>query len=166
MMCASCGTDLPVSALFCPGCGQRVTTRREMAAMPARSAQPVPMQAAPRAMPATNAPPIPRGELTAALHAREELGERLEDEVVDSFLDRVERAIDSRVDARLQGRLPMRRGGSGETDVGGVWLALGSLGMGIPLTAIAASASHLPGIIAVWAGIAIVNSAYNKRRKD
>jgi hypothetical protein len=91
----------------------------------------------------------------------------MEEEVVESFLSRVERAIDARVDARLMGRLPgRRRKGEDGTDVGGVWLALGSLGTGIPLSGIAAGTSGLPGLLACWAGIVLVNIAYNQRRKD
>lgn len=162
MFCASCGSALSPSALFCSTCGLPATRQRTAVAASA----PVRAATHPAPAPAPHAPPIPRQELTAALHARQELGERLEDEVVDTFLSRVERAIDARVDARLQGQLPAVRRRGGNTDVGGVWLALGSLGMGIPITAIAGSMAHLPGIIAVWAGIAIVNIAYNQRQKD
>jgi hypothetical protein len=116
------------------------------------------------APPDLNPPPLPRQELTASLRTRQELGERMEDEVVDSFLSRIERGIDARVEGRLRGRRPVPAAGT--TDVGGVWLALGSFSLGIPLTAIAAGIVGLPGLLAVWGGIAVVNIAYHQRRKD
>lgn len=150
MDCASCGTLLPDSALFCPGCGRRLTERRPAVAARTR-ATPLPAQRT-----------IPREEVQAALAARQELGERMEPEIIDAFLDRIERAIDTRVEARLRGRQESRPQG---TDVGGVWLALGSFGLGIPLTAIAANMAGLLGLIVVWAGIAAVNLAYHQQRK-
>ena len=151
MNCASCGTPIPSNGLFCPGCGQRVTVQRRTAV--ATAARPAPR------------PALPREELDAAIATRRELGERLEPEVVDTFLDRVEHAIDARVDARLSERLRgavRRRGGDG----GAVPIAVCSLIFGIPITAIAAGTVGLPGLITAWAGIAIVNLAYNNRKTD
>jgi hypothetical protein len=39
-------------------------------------------------------------------------------------------------------------------------MALGSLGIGVPLTAVAGGTVGSPGIFMVWAGISIVNVAY------
>jgi hypothetical protein len=47
---------------------------------------------------------------------------------------------------------------------GGLALAITSLGVGIPLTAIAASEAGLPGLIVAWIGIVCVNAAYASRR--
>jgi hypothetical protein len=157
MYCGDCGTEFGERALFCSGCGRRVPARRETVA-------PVASGHAPVAVGPVVAPSLSRQELTAALHARHELGERLEPEVVDSFLSQVEQAIDARVEGRLRGRLPSRS--ESGTDVGGVWLALGSFGMGIPLTAIAAGTTGFSGLVAAWAGIAVVNLAYHQRRKN
>jgi hypothetical protein len=48
---------------------------------------------------------------------------------------------------------------------GGLALAITSLGVGIPLTAIAASEAGLPGLIVAWIGIVCVNAAYASRRR-
>lgn len=102
-------------------------------------------------------PEVPRDEVTAALAARRELGVEFEAEIADSLADRIDRAIDARVDARLAERGVHQKKGD---DGGVVWIALGSLGMGIPITAIAGGTAGLPGILAAWLGIAIINVAY------
>ena len=94
------------------------------------------------------------------LGARRELGPELEPEVIDAFADRVERAIDARVDARLG-----QRGGGAErprTDRSSLVLALGSLGVGIPITGIGTEEP----IVAIvgWIGIMAVNFAHAIRR--
>ena len=95
----------------------------------------------------------------------------MEPEVIDAFLSRVEHAIDARIDERLSARgLPGRlrdetlkaKDDAANKALG---LALGSCALGIPLTAIAASSSGLPGLIVAWAGIAAVNLAYNLPRR-
>jgi hypothetical protein len=94
-------------------------------------------------------------ELEAAVAARKELGAELEPQVIDSFVDRIERTIEARVDARLE-----------RTDVddhdsrNAIGVALGSLGIGIPLTGAAGGTTGLAGIIVVWIGIVLVNYAY------
>jgi hypothetical protein len=98
-------------------------------------------------------------ELHVALEARRELSPEHEPELVEAFLDRVGAAIDRRVDERLAERLEEEGGDDGEA---GVWLAIGSFAVGIPLTAVAGSVG-LAGIIAVWTGIVLVNLAYWRR---
>lgn len=44
-------------------------------------------------------------------------------------------------------------------------LAITSLGVGIPLTAIAVSEAGLPGLIVAWVGIVCVNAAYASSRR-
>ncbi len=56
--------------------------------------------------------------------------------------------------AAVPGLTPARRSRSGLT------LAITSLGVGIPLTAIAVSEAGLPGLIVAWVGIVGVNAAY------
>lgn len=162
MSCASCGTMLPEHALFCPGCGQRITVQRRV---PAAVGGGAPEQR-PFDAPAP-APAIPRDELEAALAAREELGDRMEPEVVQAFLNRVERAIDGRVDARLGGRVggyPPRaekRQGDGFTA-----RIAASLALGIPITAIAGGIADGPGVIAALVAIVTLNIYYTEVERE
>lgn len=148
MNCASCGTTLPDSALFCPGCGQRITVQRRAAVgVPAR----------PGASPPSS---LPQDELNAAIAARQELGERLEPEVVETFLARVEHAIAARVDARVEERLRRRRVSLQSRQNNLTARIAASLGIGIPLTAIAGSIGGVEGITGVWFSIVALNVVY------
>ena len=103
---------------------------------------------------------ITRDDVESMVGARQELGDEMEPAVVDAFLERVEAAIEERTAERR----PKPRGqapDSGER----LALAIVSLGTGIPITAIAAE-SGVQGIIVAWAGIAGVNFAYSRGRKD
>jgi hypothetical protein len=100
-------------------------------------------------------------DLRATLAARGELGPDYEPALVESFLDRIEERIDDRVDRRVSERLPEvhrqdRSGGPGET----FWLAVASLGFGIPISGIAAGTAEVEGLLVAWAGIAAVNFAH------
>ena len=104
-------------------------------------------------------PDLPRDDIQAALGARRELGPEMEPAVVDAFVERMERAIEARVDARLAERAPQpasraRRGGP-ETA-----LAIVSLGVAIPLTAIAAATAGLVAVLIVWLGLVGINWAH------
>ena len=102
-------------------------------------------------------PELPRDELRAAIAARRETGADLEPELVDGFLARVEQEIDRRVDRRLAEReRPAQRAGQPTA----LAVPLGSVGLAIPLTAIAAGTAGLPGILVVWIGIVLVNVAF------
>jgi hypothetical protein len=90
-----------------------------------------------------------RDELEAAIEARRELGPAHEPELVEAFLDRIERRLEER-----RPKAPARRA---EPSVA---LAIVSMVMAIPLTAIAASNSGLVAVVVVWIGIVLVNFAY------
>ena len=94
---------------------------------------------------------LPRDELSAAIEARRELGEELEPQVIDSFLAKIEKQIDARVEQGVRERLPTRR------SRGNPQVALGSLGLSIPLIAIAGGTVGLAGVIVVALAIVIVN---------
>ncbi len=101
-------------------------------------------------------------DLDAALQTRKELGQEYETEIVDSFLTRLDARIDAQVDQRVEDRLAQHGVGNGPRG-GRSWpgagrLPLISLGLAIPLTAIA-SGEHLPGMLVCWAGIVGVNFA-------
>lgn len=85
-------------------------------------------------------PEIPREEAAAALGARREFGAEMEPAVVDAFVERVEREIDARVDARLVER---GRGRSHPAHTSAHVLPVISLGVAIPLTAIAGGTGGL-----------------------
>jgi hypothetical protein len=98
-------------------------------------------------------------EWSATLGARQELGAEYDQAFVESFVERVSAEIDSRVDMRVAERtssLPLvahrRRGGT--------FLALSSITLGIPLTAIAGNFAHTAGLAIVWGGIVLVNAAH------
>ena len=94
-----------------------------------------------------------REELQALVAARGELGPEYEPALVDSFLERIEQQVAQR--SKSVGRpkehymvTPM---------------VLGSLGLSIPLMAIAGSAAGLAGIALVCAAIVIVNVVAMRR---
>jgi hypothetical protein len=106
-------------------------------------------------------------EIRAAAETHNELGPAYQDAVIESFLDKVSREIDARVDARLaqqQAAQPPardRRGQSGAPMV----LAIISMALGIPLSAIALAVGTHPagivGLLVVWIAITAINIAYN-----
>jgi hypothetical protein len=106
-------------------------------------------------------------EIRAAAETHNELGPAYRDAVVDSFLDKVGREIDARVDARVaqrqMGQPPARdrRGHAGSP----MALAITSMVLGIPISAIAVAAGTHPagfmGLLVVWIAIVAINVAYN-----
>ncbi|MEU4509542.1 hypothetical protein AB0G05_08620 [Nonomuraea wenchangensis] len=103
-------------------------------------------------------------DLKATLDARRDLGPDYEKALVESFADRLDETIAGRVRAELaaQGAGPEMYGprpkakspGSAMTPI-----VLGSLGIGVPLTAIAAGQAGLLGLAIAWLAIVIINVA-------
>lgn len=118
-------------------------------------------------------------ELDATLHTRRELGPEYEDELVESFLEKLDAAVDRRVRRQLaEQQMVVARGGSpygGQGLSGGrapelpegwgprLGLAVASLVLAIPLSAIAVVNADLPGLLICWAGIAAVNALQASR---
>ena len=98
-------------------------------------------------------PLVPREDLQASIEARRELGLEHEPELIDSFVERIEQRL-----AKRPSSTPARRGGR----EGSFVLALVSLGIGIPLTAIALSNGGLAALLVVWLGIVLVNLGYQR----
>ena len=98
-------------------------------------------------------PRVPRDELQAAIEARRELGPDHERELIDSFVERIEQRL-----AKRPTSTPAPRGGR----EGSFVLTIVSLGVGIPLTAIALSTGGLAALLIVWVGIVLVNIAYQR----
>ncbi|MEV0198243.1 hypothetical protein [Nonomuraea sp. NPDC050691] len=99
-----------------------------------------------------------REDLQATLDARRDLGPDYEAALVESFADRLDATIAARVQAELhrQGPVPGRPRRTGPPLMP---LALGSMGLGIPLTAIAAINTGLLGLSVTWIAIAVINVA-------
>ncbi|MEO3792358.1 hypothetical protein ABGB14_19270 [Nonomuraea sp. B10E15] len=99
-----------------------------------------------------------REDLQATLDARRDLGPDYEAALVDSFTERLEATIAARVRAELDrhGPPPHKKSAPGATMIP---VALGSMGMGIPLTAIGVVNAGLVGLIITWLAIVIINVA-------
>jgi len=106
-----------------------------------------------------NDPVVRREEVESALAARHELGREYEPEIVDNLVERIERRLDAR--ERRPAGPPARRDIEHRSITP---LALGSIALGIPVTAI--STSHGDPWLAViaWIAIAVINVAYAFRR--
>ncbi|MCX4692977.1 hypothetical protein [Streptomyces sp. NBC_01408] len=105
-------------------------------------------------------------ELDATLDARRELGPEYESALVDSFVEKV----DTQVRRRLaEERLSAARGSAGPAVVDGNFgerfgFAIITLVLAIPLSAIAATQAHLPGLLVAWGGIVGVNFIHATKR--
>jgi hypothetical protein len=89
-----------------------------------------------------------RQELQATLAARQELGPAHDDQLVSGFLDRIDQEIDRRVDERVAALGPRKRSGS--------VLHPATLGVCIPIIAIAGGIAGLAGLIAAFVALTIV----------
>ena len=102
-------------------------------------------------------------EMHAALEARKELGPEYERQIADSLAERIERRLEERqLERRPAPHHPASTGPS-------VPIALGSVALGIPITAVALSNAPGGGGIAVaivaWIAIALVNLAHALRQR-
>ncbi len=111
--------------------------------------------------------PLSPGEIRAAAEIHKELGPDYQEAVIESFLDKVGREIDARVDARLaqqQVAPPPARHGRGQSG-SPLILAIASMVLGIPISAVAVAAGAHPagfmGLLVVWLVIGVINVAYN-----
>ncbi len=111
--------------------------------------------------------PLSPDEIRAAAAVHRELGPDYDKAVVESFLDRLSTEIDARVDARLRQHELQAPAPRGKPTPSGMALALGSIGLGIPITAIVSSGGSHPvgfmGVLVVWLAIAVINVAYALR---
>jgi len=91
---------------------------------------------------------VMKDELRSVLAARTELGAEMEPAVVDAFVARIEARLADRDQESAQA-LKLRRDHQKE-------MVLGSMAISIPLLAIAAIFTGLPGVIAVCAALAVI----------
>jgi hypothetical protein len=87
---------------------------------------------------------VVKEELDAAVAARRELGEEMEPAVIDAFVKRIETRIGSSEKA-------LKRKQDHQKE-----MILGSMGISIPLFAIAAIFTGLPGVAAVCLVLAVI----------
>jgi hypothetical protein len=100
---------------------------------------------------------IERDELRATIEARREVGQELEPELIDQFVARIEK----RIADTARPKQPVRRDTAGDDKR--LALAIVSLVVAIPLTAIGVTQAGLVGLAVVWLGIVLVNFAYSLR---
>ena len=100
--------------------------------------------------------PVARHELEATIAARQELGTAHDDQLIAGFLDRIEKEIDRRVDDRIASRAPKKRGPSP--------LHPGTIGVCIPIVAIAGGIGGTAGLIAAFAALVIIFAIAEFRR--
>ncbi|MBA0049438.1 hypothetical protein E0L36_00465 [Streptomyces sp. AJS327] len=117
-------------------------------------------------------------QLHATLQTRKELGPEYEAELVQSFLEQVELHVDGVVEKRVRRQLAeqqmiVARGSSRppQTPSSGIPVGLGarlglavaSIVLAIPLSAIAAAYGGVTGLIVCWTGIVAVNAVQASR---
>jgi hypothetical protein len=100
--------------------------------------------------------PVARRELEATIAARQELGLAHDTELIAGFLDRIEKEIDRRVDEHVARRGPIKRASSP--------LHPGTLGVCIPIVAIAGGIGGVAGLIAAFTALVIVFAIAEFRR--
>lgn len=105
---------------------------------------------------------IGRDDIEAALEVRKERGAEIEPALVDAMAHKVEATVRRRFEAEVAER---RRSAIAEQSSRGgrIAVAVVSLVMAVPLTAIALDAGLL-ALTVVWTGIALVNIALGMRR--
>ena len=102
---------------------------------------------------------IARQDVEALLEVRRDLGPSYDAALVDSFAERIERAVAERVDGSIKAR-QSDSGREKERESRQFIMGIVSLGAGIPITAISAAITDVPGLIVAWTGIVGVNVAH------
>jgi hypothetical protein len=91
---------------------------------------------------------MPKDEIRAAIRARGELGDEMEPAVVDAFVERIERSLAARA-GDTERALKRKRDHQKE-------MVLGSMGIAVPLLAIAAVFAGLAGVIVVCVALVAI----------
>ena len=111
-----------------------------------------------------------RRDIEAALAARRELGPEYQDPIAAGLAERVEQLAAIRTaELRHQAQIQEREANEEKSTRGQrLALAIVSLGVGVPITGIAASTVEpaVVGVLISWAGIVGVNIAAGLRRRD
>ncbi|WP_438487629.1 hypothetical protein [Streptomyces sp. S186] len=117
---------------------------------------------------ATHDPELKK-ELDATLQTGKELGPEYESELVESFLEKLDKNVDRRVRRQLaeqqmqvaRGTLPPRRASAGTEFWQRFAIAVVSLVLAVPLSAIAVANAGLVGLAVCWAGVVGVNAMHS-----
>jgi hypothetical protein len=108
-------------------------------------------------------PGLPHEDLKAAFAARQELGPEYDAAFAESVVDRVQQTVDARMSSHLRARSDLdRREAAGDRKVT-ITVACVSLGVSIPLTAIAATQAGFAGLLVAWIGLVLINLGYALR---
>ena len=91
---------------------------------------------------------VVKDELRVAIETRKELGDEMEPAVIDAFVERIERRLAERGNAS-QWALQSKREHQKE-------MVLGSMAISVPLLALAAIFTGLPGVIAVCVALVVI----------
>ncbi|MEE1929366.1 hypothetical protein V1J52_14445 [Streptomyces sp. TRM 70351] len=122
------------------------------------------------------ADPELKRELDATLQTRKELGPEYEDELIDSFLGKMDQRLDALVETRVRRRIAEeqlstsreapsgRRPEAPPTSAAVLGLAVVSLVLSVPLTAIVSQETNVFGVLLVWLGIVGVNAVHSAGR--
>ena len=127
--------------------------RQPQQSEPQRTEPQLPGQRRPAPAPGTS---DQRQELEATVPSREELGPEYESFLIERFLEQLDRSIEARIEAHLAGRSrpePAAQPAFTKDMVGGL---AATLGIGIPITAIAGGTAGPLGIMVVWISIALI----------
>jgi hypothetical protein len=89
-----------------------------------------------------------RDELRSAIEARKELGDEMEPAVIDAFVARIEQRL---ADRGVEDERALKRRRDHQKE-----MVLGSMAISIPLLAIAAVFTGLPGVVAVCVALAVI----------
>jgi hypothetical protein len=114
------------------------------------------LQGFPRFLTVSPVDPETQTELEATVAARRELGPAHDEELINGFLDRVGKEIDRRVDQKIAEQAPRKRGPSP--------LHPGTLGVSIPIIAIAGGIGGVAGLIVAFIALVIVFGVAELRR--
>lgn len=102
---------------------------------------------------------VERSEIDALLETRRELGPEYDRALVDSFAARVEAAIDARKSSQSESSKHLAK--REEAIAKRRWiLGIVSIGVGLPVTAVAGALTGIAGVVVVWVGIVLVNLAH------
>ena len=109
-------------------------------------------------------------EMESLLAVRQELGVTMEPALVDSFAQKILAEVQRQTNInnqtqQQQWQMEQSRGGHQSGTGGRLTLAIVSLVMAIPLTAIALDLSSIWMAAIVWLGIVMVNFAYGAERR-
>lgn len=94
-------------------------------------------------------------ELKAAVAARRELGPEMEDQVLESFLARIEGRVQELAKGASRKSAPAKHTGGNTVNPAAV--AVPTMALAIPVTAIAGGIAGGPGVVAAMVAVVLIN---------